>query len=221
MALNAVAARLDGDVFQGMFFWLKAAGLLNPRSKVARVSIEHDQADGVDDVAVHYSAPGIDAGGRDCAADYYQVKYHVDQRSEYAAATFCDPKFIKAKRSLLQRFHDAQKKLGNGPNWNRLHLVSNWNWASDKLGQLLRESQEGALPEDFFTAGPRSVIGQIREEWRAHLGLSKSDFMDFARRLRFGVNFLNRPMLREWLNDRLALVGRNRPAIDPCNGPAG
>lgn len=208
MALKQVAARIEGDVFQGMFFWLHAARLLKSDSKVARVAIEHDQAAGVDDISVHYAVPGVNAGGRDCIADYFQVKYHVDQSSEYAATTFCDPDFIRSKRSLLQRFHDAQRKLGNGDGWHRLHLVSNWQWASsDKLGPLLRESEEGALPDRFFKDGPRSDVGKIREQWKKHLGLSKVDFEDFARRLRLGVNFLSRPMLREWLNDRFVAVG--------------
>ena len=37
MALKQIAARIEGDVFQGMFFWLHAAALLRPASKVARV----------------------------------------------------------------------------------------------------------------------------------------------------------------------------------------
>jgi hypothetical protein len=58
MALKQVAARIEGDVFQGMVFWLHAAMLLRPSSKVARVTIENDQAAGVDDVSVFYRAPG-------------------------------------------------------------------------------------------------------------------------------------------------------------------
>jgi len=126
MALKQVAARIEGDVFQGMVFWLHAAMLLRPSSKVARVSIENDQAAGVDDVSVHYAAPGINAGGRSCAADYFQVKYHVDRSSDYASDTFCDPAFIKTTRSLLQRFHDARSRLGNADGWHRLNLISNW-----------------------------------------------------------------------------------------------
>ena len=215
MALKQVAARIEGDVFQGMFFWLQAARLLKTDSRVTRVSIEHDRAAGVDDVSVHYVAPGVNAGGRDCAADYFQVKYHVDQSSEYASSTFCDPTFTNAKRSLLQRFHYARTKLGDDDGWHRLHLVSNWQWAaSDKLGPLLRESEEGALPERFFTDGPGSEIGKIRTEWKGHLGLSDAEFEDFARRLRLGVNFLSRPMLREWLNDRFAAVGLKPIPVD-------
>jgi hypothetical protein len=199
---------MEGDVFQGMFFWLHAAALLRPSSMVARVAIEYDQAAGVDDVAVQYLSPGIDAGGRRCSADFFQVKYHVDRSGEYGASNLCDPGFVGATRSLLQRLHDARVRIGDERGWHRLHLVSNWQWTtSDALGPLLRESEGGSLPERFFSDGPRSSLGKIRKDWREHLGLSEVAFEDFARRLRFGVDFLGRRALREWLNDRLTSVG--------------
>lgn len=98
MALKQVAARIEGDVFQGMFFWLRAARVLRADSKVVRVSIEYDQAAGVDDVSVHYVVPGVNAGGRDCAADYFRVKYDVDQSSEYASTTFCETSFVRPRK---------------------------------------------------------------------------------------------------------------------------
>jgi len=143
MALHQVGARIEGDVFQGMIFWWHAAMLLRPSSRVVRVTLENDRAVGVDDVSIHYPAPGIDAGGRQCAADYYQVKYHVDHRTEYASESFSDPSFINATRSLLQRFHDARSRLGDADGWHRLHLISNWRWSAiDKLGPILRLSDE-------------------------------------------------------------------------------
>lgn len=215
MAVTQVAARIEGDVFQGMVFWLHAAMLLRPSSRVARVSIENDQAAGVDDVSVHYVAPGINAGGRSCAADYFQVKYHVDRSSEYTSDTFCDPAFVNTTRSLLQRFHDARSRLGNADGWHRLNLISNWQWASsDKLGPLLRQSEEGALPDKFFSEGVRSGLGKIRKAWREHLELSEEDFEDFARRLRFRVDYLSRPALKELLNERLINVGLREIPVD-------
>lgn len=205
---------MEGDVFQGMLFWWHAAMLLRPSSKVVRVIIENDKAAGVDDISIHYALPGIDAGGRPCAADYYQVKYHVDRSSEYAADAFCDPSFINATRSLLQRFHDARSRLGDADGWHRLHLISNWQWsATDKLGPLLRLSEEGALPDRFFTDGARSAVGKIREAWRDHLELTADPFEDFARRLRLRVDYLSRRELKESLNERLINVGlREIPA---------
>ena len=220
MALGQVAARIEGDVFQGMFFWLQAAALLRPASGVVRVVLEHDKAAGVDDVAVQYAPPGINAGGRTCVADYYQVKYHVDRSSSYSASCFCDPAFIGATRSLLQRFRDARLRLGDADGWHRLHLVSNWGWApDDALSPALRESDEGALPQRFFTAGARSAIGGIREMWREHLGLSEADFLDFAGRLRLAVDYLGRRGLKERLNDRLASVGLREIATDQAHNP--
>ena len=215
MALHQVGARIEGDIFQGMIFWWHAAMLLRPSSKVVRVTIENDRAPGVDDVSIHYETPGIDAGGRLCAADYYQVKYHVDHSSEYAADCFCDPAFINATRSLLQRFHDARSRLGNTGGWHRLHLISNWQWsATDNLGPLLRLSDEGALPDRFFTDGPRSALGKIREAWRDHLKLTLDDFDDFARRLRLRVDYLSRRELKESLNERLINVGLREIPVD-------
>lgn len=208
MAQKQVAARIEGDVYQGMFFWLQAASLLRPESKVGRVAIEYDRATGVDDVAVHFTAPGVDAGGRSCEADYFQVKYHVDRREQYGASSLCDPGFIGANRSLLQRFHDAHQELRKQGGWYRLNLVSNWQWAmNDPVGPLLRESQSGALPDRFFSDGPKSALGKVRRAWNDHLGLSAQDFEDFARRLHLGVNYIGRPFLRELLNERLLNVG--------------
>ncbi|WNG20826.1 SAVED domain-containing protein [Cystobacter fuscus] len=215
MALHQVGARIEGDIFQGMIFWWNAAMLLRPSSKVVRVTIENDKAAGVDDVSIHYAAPGIDAGGRPCAADYYQVKYHVDRSSEYAADSFCDPSFINATRSLLQRFHDARSRLGDTDGWHRLHLISNWQWsATDNLGPLLRLSDEGALPGRFFTDGPRSALGKIREAWRDHLKLTEDAFEDFARRLRLRVDYLSRRELKESLNERFINVGLRGIPVD-------
>lgn len=208
MAINQVGARIEGDIFQGMVFWWHAAMLLRPSSKVARVTIENDKAAGVDDVSIQYVSPGIDAGGRQCAADFYQVKYHVDHSSEYASDNLCDPSFIKATRSLLQRFHDARQRLGDADGWHRLHLISNWRWSTnDKLAPLLRLSDEGALPDRFFSAGPRNELGKIRIAWRDHLNLTDDAFDDFARRLRFRVDYLSRREFKESLNERLINVG--------------
>jgi len=215
MALHQVGARVEGDVFQGMIFWWHAAMLLRPSSRVVRVTLENDRAAGVDDVSIHYAAPGIDAGGRQCAADYYQVKYHVDHRTEYESESFYDPSFINATRSLLQRFHDARSRLGDADGWHRLHLISNWRWsATDKLGPILRLSDEGALPEKFFADGPSSALGKIRGAWRDHLELTEEAFEDFARRLRLRVDYLSRREIKESLNERLINVGLREIPVD-------
>jgi hypothetical protein len=205
---------MEGDIFQGMFFWLQAARLLLPASLVNRVVLEHDQSPGVDDVVVYYDAPGINAGGFTCGADFYQIKYHVDRSNEYSVEAFCDPDFIGKTRSLLQSFYHAHRILNSQGVNHRLHLVSNWDWSSDDpIGPLLRESKSGALPDIFFTAGSRSDVGKARAKWRDHLGLEAAEFNSFARRLCLGVNYFARREFRDYLNVQLRSAGlRGIPA---------
>lgn len=220
MALNQVGALTEGLLFQGMFFWLQAANLLRTSPFVKKVCIEHDPAPGVDDVAVFYEDPGVDAAGKLCTADYYQVKYHVDRREAYSSANLADSAFLGGTRSLLQRFYAAHLKLKAQPGWYRLYLISNWDWEQgDPLGPALRDSEEGALPDQFFSGGPGSNLGKIREEWRRHLGISPEEFEDFARRLRFGTNFFGRRQLRDWLRDRLARFGLLEIPVDRVQSP--
>ena len=218
MALNSVGARIEGDVFQGLFFWREAACLLLPESCVERVELEHDAADGVDDVAVFYASPGIEAGGFHSTADFYQMKYHVDRRDEYSADAMIDPEFIGKTQSFLQRFHGAYNKVRADHAQFRLHLASNWSWSADALGKHLRE-YDGGLPDEFFIAGPRSAVGKIREAWRKHLGLDATAFSDFARHLRFQTNLFGRRFFREFVNDRLARAGLKPVPDDRAASP--
>jgi hypothetical protein len=217
VAQKQVGARTEGDVYQGLFFWREAAALLIPESLVIRVDLEHDEADGVDDVAVFYEEPGINAGGWQCMADYYQLKYHVDRRDSYSSEAMIDPTFIRARSSLLQRFLSAYRNLRTVSDSFRLHLVSNWRWLEgDVLAKLLREF-DGAVPQSFFSNGPKSELGKIREKWRRHLRLESSDFEAFAKTLRFQLDHFGRQGFKEWVNDRLARVGLRIP---PANHAA-
>ncbi len=214
MALNQVGARTEGDVYQGLFFWKQAADLLRDGSMVERVVLEHDAADGVDDVAVFYADPGVNAGGWMASADYFQLKYHVDNRDAYSAAALIDPTFIKAKSSLLQRFHKAYSNLAGNHKGFRLHLASNWRWKDhDKLASLIRE-YDGALPPQFLTDGPRSDLGRIREQWREHLGIEVGEFSVFARTLRFQLDHFGRRDFKNYVYVTLNAVGLKTPSAD-------
>ncbi len=219
MALNQVGARTEGDVYQGLFFWRQAADLLRPASMVDRVVLEHDPADGVDDVAVFYRKPGVYAGGRMVSADYFQLKYHVDNRNSYSSDALVDPAFIKAKSSLLQRFHAAYTKLGSEHADFRLHLASNWRWKDDdKLAQLLRES-DGALPRKFFDDGPQGDLGKMREKWRAHLNLEDETFIAFAKTLRFQLDHFGRRDFKAYVYATLEAAGLKIPSADRAACP--
>ncbi len=197
-----VAARLKGDNYQGRFFWYQAVGLLFEDSRVETVVLEHDTASGVDDVVVYYKPPGVSDAGMHCTAEYFQVKYHVDQRDSYSSDAMMDPGFIKARSSLLQRFYAAYQGERERHQGLRLGLVSNWTWRSDDcLARAIRDN--GALPNEFFSSGPRSPLGRVRNKWKDAIGAADGEFEDFARRLRLKLNYFSRGDLLEVLADRL------------------
>jgi hypothetical protein len=220
MALKQVGARTEGDVYQGLFFWRQAADLLRPNSLVERVILEHDDADGVDDVAVFYRAPGINAGGWQASADYFQLKYHVDNRAAYSADALISADFISAKASLLERFHKAYLHLSKQERVPfRLHLASNWRWKDDdKLASLLREF-DGELPPKFFDDGAKSDLGKIREKWRAHLKLDVEAFTAFARTLRFQLDHFGRRDFKSYVYATLESAGLRTPSADRAACP--
>jgi hypothetical protein len=206
MALHAIGARLEGDNYQHRFFWYQAAQLLLPRSVVARVVLECDGASGMDDVAVFYAAPGIAAGARPVEADYFQVKYHVDQRDAYAADRLV-ASGPSGKRSLLARIGDAYHAVKGKHAAYRLTLLSNWDWSADDPLRAQIYDTDGALRAGLLAARGRSALAKIRAQWRAHLGMKAEEFDDFAGRLRLALNYLSRAGLAEALSDRLALAG--------------
>ncbi len=219
MAIHQVGARTEGDVYQGLFFWRQAADLLRPNSMVERVVLEHDEADGVDDVAVFYRAPGVNAGGWLASADFFQLKYHVDNRDAYSSDALIDPSFINAKSSLLQRFHNAYTNLTKQHVGFRLHLASNWRWKDDdKLAALLRE-YDGELPPKFFDDGPKGHVGKIREQWRTHLGLDSDAFAAFARTLRFQLDHFGRRDFKAYVYATLEAAGLRAPSADRAACP--
>ncbi len=219
MAQKQIGARTEGDVYQGLFFWREAASLLIPGSRVRRVDLEHDEATGIDDVAVFYEDPGVDAGGWMCNADFYQLKYHVDRRDAYSSEALIDPSFISAKSSLLQRFFSAYTKIKPKYQKFRLHLASNWRWKDDdKLAKMLRE-YDGQLPDRFLTSGLGSELGKIRETWRSHLALNEEDFHAFSKTLRFQLDHFGRRHFRNMVEDRLARAGLLVPDASHASNP--
>lgn len=207
MAQKQIAARIMGDDYQGRFFWFQAAQLLFDRPLVESVVLEHDEVAHVDDVAVYYHSPGKKEGVRYCTAEFYQVKYHMDQRSAYCADGFKDPTFINStSTSLLQRFFKAHTLQRDQLPWFTLNLVSNWVWQSDDhLAKAIR--QDGALPDVFFSTSRETRLGRIRQAWIEHLGIDEETFTDFGRRLRLKLNYFGTADFNAALSDRLFRAG--------------
>ena len=209
MAGNQVGARMEGDMYQGLFFWDQASYLLDSKSPVCKVDIEYDAVPHVDDVVVFYDERGKNDCGEIIQAEYFQIKYHVDQSRQYSSDALISPAFINAKTSLLQRFRRAYDALkeANQDNFT-LCLASNWAWdASDDLGPLIRED-DGRLPPEFLSASPKSSLKKIRETWRKHLGYDNGpDFQSFLSSLRIKCDYFGRRDFQKLVSQNLQLNG--------------
>lgn len=218
MAKAQVSARIQGDLYQGLFFWREASKLLKIPSDVSEVIFEMDEAAGVDDLVVIYGNQLQTSHGR-VGADYYQIKFHVDKSGQYDSDNFISPEFIKREKSLLGQMYKAFVELKTrGVNF-RLHFASNWDWSrDDKFSSLIRE-MDGEISEAFFKAGPKSDIGKIRKKWMNHLQISETEFEEFARCLRFRVNYLNRADFLVYIDSLLETAGLKPMPRDKLNNP--
>ncbi|RYG39148.1 SAVED domain-containing protein [bacterium] len=178
---NQVAARLEGDDYQHLIAWLHVLELKRPQRMVQSVSVEDAEAGSADDVTVRHR---MESSRPDC---FYQVKYHRDQGKGYSTSVLTKPR-TDGGTGLLQKLFITWKKLRqHSTRPFEIHLVSNWAWdTSTGLGAAFSGTHNGAK-EDFFTSGPKSVLGKEREKWRQHLGASGEEFEDFVRSLRFDL----------------------------------
>lgn len=175
---TSVTAISNGLDYQAYLFWLEASRLFIKSSNYQDVGYELDAPKSLDDVAVFHANKKRDSRGDLYDTDYYQVKYHMDQRDQVTAAALVDPNFIGAKsESFLQklkRARDFALSKGQSP---RFHLVS--PWAIDKNDPLasLVSNGEGEIIISKLQEGKtdRSEMGQIRKLWREHLGLKTDE----------------------------------------------
>jgi hypothetical protein len=191
------ATRLKGDDFQHLYSWYELLSLLDPASGYAYGYVEHPSAGAADDITLHPSAA-------DVPAKYVQVKYHVDQRSDYSPASLVELSPGSA-RSLLHKLYDSWKNLVNeGRGEPEIWLVSNWS-SSMELGRFIHDTC--SLADDFFHAGPRSAAGQVRKHWSGELGINDDELHGFCRALRFRLGYGGIHELEERVDDRMARYG--------------
>jgi hypothetical protein len=180
---NQVAARLRGDDYQHLFGWQAALELLMPKRHVWRVTVEDALAGSVDDVTVQHEV------GTSMPDEFYQYKYHVDQRGEYSSESLIEKK--PNESSLLEKFWRTWQRLrARDPQRAiELHLVSNWTWdAKDKFKSCI-DGRDNSIKQDFFTATPRGELGKIRKKWQDALKADEVSFRAFIECLRFRLGF--------------------------------
>lgn len=198
---NQVAARLGGDDYQHLYSWQLILLLKKPGSRVQLVTIEDELAGSFDDVTVHYDP---DAGLVD---QFYQVKYHVDQRSEYSSEKLTERQ--GSQSSLLQKFFRTWKvvKQQSGDKPFHLNLISNWAWAESDSMRGFVEGHENRIKDALFDEGPGSKAGKTRDGWRTHLQAEEAEFREFVRSLRLTLGFDCGAELASRVAERMMFLG--------------
>lgn len=198
---NQVAARLSGDDYQHLFGWQFVLELLMPQKKVRHVTVEDAQAGSVDDVTIQHESDS------NLPDQFYQIKYHVDHRSEYSTQALIAHK--PGETSLLEKFWRTWLFL-RAQNSNRdieLRLVSNWTWDTKDQLKTCIDGHDNSIKDDFLLASPRSDIGKLRKLWQAALGASDDDFQAFIKCLRFRLGYDCAQELEQRLSERMENLG--------------
>ena len=205
---DAVVARWNGDNYQARVFWENALNLLRPQSCVAEVSFEANGPKAFDDVVVRYDPPIAGSGTERVAADYQQVKWHVQTGGRFGFEDFVDPDFIGARSfSLLERLEQARR---TAPPSSRFTLLTTYRVADgDPLGRLISGNDRSLLVERMFDeTTDRSLMGRVRKCWREHLKLESDERLrDVVGGLRVVDGHRSLEELRQEINDKAASVG--------------
>ena len=197
----AVAARLNGDDYQHLIAWREALNLLRPRTGVAIVRVEDEDALSVDDVTVQYES------GCGRPNQYFQIKYHVDHRQAYSSDAMLEKRTANAS-SLLQKFWRTYLAMAQrSADTFELTLISNWSWdVEDKFAAVI-DGQDGSIKKDFLLASAGSDLGKIRERWRLHLGATEEQFAAFVGVMRVRHGYHCWQELRDGVADRMENLG--------------
>lgn len=210
---NANTARKDGDKFQARQFWLKAARLLDPKSRIERVGFERGPK-GLDDIFVLYS-PGKEPKGHlghPIAREYLQCKWHVSP-GNYGYENLIEPEFINATaKSFLQRAFNAQ--VAHAPDGSGICFKLLTNWPVDQADKLrpIISNRSGSLKLEklFDNKTDKSYPGTIRKAWREHLDITDAQLNTLVQTLAFGHVSDSLDELRVRLDETLSFVGLKR-----------
>lgn len=205
-----ITARMLGDDYQALFFWLKVCDMFQPHNNIEKVAYEYDQIKAFDDVVVFYNEKILDKSMTPIAADYFQLKFHVTNSEYFTYENLMDPKAINATSvSILQKVHNAQKEFTpSGENF-RFHIVTTWHPHPDDALKELISNEDGQIRLDRLSKGGiRSKFGKVREAWKEHLGIATDDeLMTALQPVRFKLGTRTITELQEQLNNSLLMTG--------------
>ena len=208
---NQVIPRLNGDDYQHLYSGTTFSLCFDPKDQVSRVRVEDADAGSVDDVTVYHE---LNSGlPEEFYHFFYQVKYHENQEHHYSTEKLFQRK--ENGRSLLQKFFETWRSLREQHPGQRieLYLVSNWSWNqdTDKIGRCINQ-QEGKLGDEFFSSGPKSDVGQVRDSWREHVRATPEDFESFVRSLNLHLGVGPFREIERLVSDRMEHLGLKNDA---------
>lgn len=205
----------SGIRYQVRLFWLHALRML-VEPEIVRVEMEHDEADAVDDLAVFYGPAGKNDNGSLTDVEFFQAKFHVDNRETIDSSYFIKPQ-KKAARPLILRFAKTWSEQRAVHPQCRLTFFTNWSWnPTDPLFKHVRD--DGHIDDEFVSTSSRSDLGKIREQWFGAAGLERDDFNAFVRRLRFQAPWGTGPV-EELLRERMRVANLSLPSLDQESNP--
>lgn len=209
---GSIKARNLGDEYQALFFWLKACDMLTDYSNVDTISFEDPEIKSLDDVVIRYKEPIKDLNGQLIHKQYYQVKYHVDYRSNITVDNLMDPKFINAsKYSFLQKVKTASPILNNKDELGSAIFVTPWAiHPDDKLAKLKLIDAKGGyfVLENLFDGKRQSYAARLRDKLKDHLEVTQdTELEDILRPIRIWNSFHSYEGLLQFLNGQLFTVG--------------
>lgn len=152
--------------------------------------------------------PVVRSGPDRVAAEYHQVKWHVQTGGRFGYADFVDPDFIGAQSfSLLERLQQARRTAP--PSAHFAFLTTYRIKDGDPLAGLISGHDKTLLVERLFDGTTdRSRMGKVRKRWREHLKLTSDDELKTViRGLRVLDSHRSLEELRAEINLKAQVVG--------------
>jgi hypothetical protein len=205
---ESVTARWHGDNYQSRVFWENAFNLLDPHSCVVEVTFEANGPKAFDDIVVKYDPPVVRSGPDRVAAEYHQVKWHVQTGGRFGYEDFVDPDFIGAQSfSLLQRLQQARPTAP--PSAHFAFLTTYRIKDGDPLAALISGHDRSLMTERLFDGTTdRGRMGKVRKLWREHLGLANDEELKaVVRGMRVLEGHRSLDELRSEINFKAQIVG--------------
>lgn len=209
--LKSINARIQGDIYQELFFWFCALDMFYPETNVEKVAYECDYAKSFDDVVVYYKEdkPRLDRWLNPVLVDFYQVKFHVTDDDAITSHGLMDPNFIRAKTSIMERLRDAQRKCSENEIQARFNFVTPYHiHPDDNLSKIVSNYEYEIRIDKLFDGKKRSNMAKLRNEMITHLNISTDEeLMEIINPFRIWHGFVSIELLKQVINSKLLAYG--------------